>query len=88
VAAVNPDLVVRNQHGEIDTVRYDAVNAMLLNEFLKKHHAFVELKKEVAALRAIVKQQAMQIQKVNARLEMTDSTSIVAENRTLGEAAE
>ena len=88
MAAVNPDLVVRNQHGEIDTVRYDAVNAMLLNEFLKKHHAFVELKKEVAALRAIVKQQAMQIQKVNARLEMTDSTSIVAENRTLGEAAE
>ena len=37
VAAVNPDLVVRDQDGEIYTVRYDAVNAMLLNEFLKEH---------------------------------------------------
>src|SRR5260370_3510638 len=35
VAAVNPDLVVRDKDGEIYTVRYDAVNAMLLNEFLK-----------------------------------------------------
>jgi hypothetical protein len=41
VAKVNPDLVVRDQ-GEIYTVRYDAVNAMLLNEFLKEHRAFVE----------------------------------------------
>jgi hypothetical protein len=38
VAAVNPDLVVRDKNGEIYTVRYDAVNAMLLNEFLKEHH--------------------------------------------------
>ena len=37
VAEVNPDLVVRNESGEIYTVRYDAVNAMLLNEFLKEH---------------------------------------------------
>src|SRR5947199_2897101 len=37
VAAVNPDLVVRDENGEIYTVRYDAVNAMLLNEFLKEH---------------------------------------------------
>ena len=37
VAAVNPDLVVRDNNGEIYTVRYDAVNAMLLNEFLKEH---------------------------------------------------
>jgi len=37
VAQVNPDLVVRDQNGEIYTVRYDAVNAMLLNEFLKEH---------------------------------------------------
>jgi hypothetical protein len=37
VAAVNPDLVVRDKNGEIYTVRYDAVNAMLLNEFLKEH---------------------------------------------------
>ena len=37
VAKVNPDLVVREKNGEIYTVRYDAVNAMLLNEFLKEH---------------------------------------------------
>jgi hypothetical protein len=38
VAKVNPDLVVRDDNGEIYTVRYDAVNAMLLNEFLQEHH--------------------------------------------------
>ena len=37
VAKVNPDLVMRDRNGEIFTVRYDAVNAMLLNEFLKEH---------------------------------------------------
>jgi len=37
VAEVNPDLVVRDENGEIYTVRYDAVNAMLLSEFLKEH---------------------------------------------------
>ena len=37
VAGVNPDLVVRDESGQIYTVRYDAVNAMLLNEFLKEH---------------------------------------------------
>jgi predicted RNase H-like nuclease (RuvC/YqgF family) len=37
VAKVNPDLVVRDAEGKINTVRYDAVNAMLLNEFLKEH---------------------------------------------------
>ena len=37
VEAVNPDLVVRDKEGKVNTVRYDAVNAMLLNEFLKQH---------------------------------------------------
>jgi len=44
VAAVNPDLVVGDEKGEIYTVRYDAVNAMLLNEFLKEHQTVQELK--------------------------------------------
>jgi hypothetical protein len=44
VAAVNPDLVVRDEKGDIYTVRYDAVNAMLLNEFLKEHRTVQELK--------------------------------------------
>ena len=42
VAGVNPDLVVRNKNGEIWSVRYDQVNAMLLNEFLKEHKEFLE----------------------------------------------
>jgi hypothetical protein len=47
VAEVNPDLVVRNKDGEIYTVRYDAVNAMLLNEFLKEHRKVQELQATV-----------------------------------------
>jgi hypothetical protein len=42
VAKVNPDLVVRDKNGEIYTVRYDAINAMLLNEFLKEHQKVEE----------------------------------------------
>jgi hypothetical protein len=37
VAEVNPDLIVRDKNGQIYAVRYEAVNAMLLNEFLKEH---------------------------------------------------
>jgi hypothetical protein len=62
VAEVNPDLVVRDKNGEIYTVRYDAVNAMLLNEFLKEHRRVEELKSALAQQRkdseaAIVQQQ-------------------------------
>jgi Chaperone of endosialidase len=42
IAEANPDLVVRDEKGEIYTVRYDAVNAMLLNEFLKEHRKVEE----------------------------------------------
>jgi Chaperone of endosialidase len=42
VEKVNPDLVVRDEGGKVDTVRYDAVNAMLLNEFLKAHRQLQE----------------------------------------------
>ena len=79
VAEVNPDLVVRDQHGEIYTVRHDAVNAMLLNEFLKEHRAVQELKKQIAALTATVKEQAAQIQKVSARVELSASAPRVAQ---------
>lgn len=53
VAKVNPDLVVRDKSGEVYTVRYDAVNAMLLNEFLKEH------KRAEAQQSTINKQQAI-----------------------------
>jgi hypothetical protein len=51
VAEVNPDLVVHDENGEIYTVRYDAVNAMLLNEFLKEHRKIEELETAVAQQR-------------------------------------
>jgi Chaperone of endosialidase len=89
VAEVNPDLVVRDEKGEIYTVRYDAVNAMLLNEFLKEHRKVEELQasiaqqrkdsettaaqqqKEIQALTAQLKEQASQIQKVSAQLQVS-----------------
>jgi len=70
VAEVNRDLVIYDADGKPYTVRYDAVNAMLLNEFLKEHNTVQELKKEVAALIATVKEQTAQIQKVSAHLEL------------------
>jgi len=80
VAEVNPDLVVRDKNGEIYTVRYDAVNAMLLNEFLKEHRkveeqqaTIAQLKKDFGAtigqLTARLDEQAAQIQNVSAQLE-------------------
>jgi hypothetical protein len=78
VEKVNPDLVVRDADGKVYTVRYEAVNAMLLNEFLKAHKAFVEeqrkvekLESTVASLVATVKEQAAQIQKVSTQLELS-----------------
>jgi hypothetical protein len=52
VAEVNPDLVVRDEKGEIYTVRYDAVNAMLLNEFLKEHRKNEEQEATIAHLKS------------------------------------
>ena len=74
VAEVNPDLVVHDKNGEIYTVRYEAVNAMLLNEFLKEHREVQELKKEVAALTA-------GLQKVSAQLEMSRPTPQIVVNQ-------
>jgi hypothetical protein len=89
VAAVNPDLVVRDKKGEIYTVRYDAVNAMLLNEFLKAHRKAQELETTVAqqqkSFRAKFAEQEKQIeglasglQKVSAQVEATKSERQVA----------
>ena len=80
VASVNPDLVARDEEGKIVTVRYQAVNAMLLNEFLKEHRkvqeqeaTIAQLKKDfratVAQLATRLDEQAAQIQKVSAQLE-------------------
>jgi hypothetical protein len=73
VAAVNPDLIVRDDKGDIYSVRYEAVNAMLLNEFLKEHSTVQELKKQVAALTA-------GLQKVSAQLEASKPAPQVVSN--------
>ena len=62
VAEVNPNLVVRDDKGEVYTVRYDAVNAMLLNEFLKEHRTMQEQKATIADLRSLVAQQRKDFQ--------------------------
>jgi len=80
VEKINPDLVIRDAQGRPQTVRYEQVNAMLLNEFLKEHRTvqqqeatIVQLNKDVQAtvaqLTARLDQQASQIQKVSAQLE-------------------
>ena len=95
VAKANPDLVVLDKEGKPYSVRYEAVNAMLLNEFLKEHHTVQELKvtaekqqttialqeTQIKSLTASLREQAAQIQKVSAQLEMIRPTPQVVENR-------
>ena len=76
VEKVNAGLIVRDKEGKPYSVRYEQVNAMLLNEFLKEHREVAELKSTVAeqrkgmeAVTARLNEQAAQIQKVSAQLE-------------------
>ena len=78
VAAVNPDLIVRDKNGEIYSVRYDAVNVMLLNEFLKEHRTVQEQGQELQKQAETIANQQKQIealaaglQKVSAQLELS-----------------
>ena len=94
VAEVNPDLVVRDDKGEIYSVRYDAVNAMLLNEFLKEHRRVTEqnrkiheqestitqLRGEMHAVVARLKEQDSKIQKVSDQLEVSKPATAVVVN--------
>jgi hypothetical protein len=77
VEKVDSALVYRNTKGEAESVRYEMVNAMLLNEFLKEHHTVQELKSNAAKQEATIAQQQKQIealtaglQKVSAQLEL------------------
>src|SRR5207248_473108 len=88
VEKVNPDLVVRDKDGKVSTVRYEAVNAMLLNEFLKEHRKVEELQAIVAKQEATNSRQQKQIealtaglQKVTARVESTTpARRVVSDN--------
>src|SRR5207253_545669 len=88
VEKVNADLVVRDEEGKAMTVRYDAVNAMLLNEFLKEHQKVAEQESTIAELKTTVAQQQKQIEaltatvrKVSERVELREpAPQIVAAN--------
>jgi hypothetical protein len=88
VAKIDPDLVARNEEGKPYTVRYEAVNAMLLNEFLKEHHkvetleaAVARQEKAIEALRAGLKEQGAQLQEVSAHVEADRPATRLVENR-------
>ena len=75
---MNPNLVARDDEGKPYTVRYEAVNAMLLNEFLKEYHTVQDLKSTAAKQEATIARQQKQIealtaglQKVSAEVEMS-----------------
>jgi trimeric autotransporter adhesin len=87
VAEVAPDLVTHDVKGQLSTVRYDAVNAMLLNEFLKEHRKNEEQEATITALRANAAQQQKQIealtatlQKVSAQLELNKPARQTVQN--------
>jgi hypothetical protein len=75
VAKVNPDLVVRDNKGEIYTVRYEAVNAMLLNEFLKEHRKVQELEANAARQQKQIEALTTGLQKVRGDIEASKSTT-------------
>jgi len=69
VADVNPDLVVRDKEGNPYTVRYDAVNAMLLNEFLKEHKKVEEQAREIREQKAAINRLGKTVETALARIE-------------------
>jgi hypothetical protein len=84
VEKINPDLVSRGADGKVYTVRYEAVNAMLLNEFLKEHRKVEDLKRD---FQATIAQQQKQVealtvglQKVSAQLEASKPAPQVVNN--------
>jgi len=95
VAEVYPDLVGRNPEGQPESVRYEQVNAMLLNEFLKEHRrgeeqdckideqetTIAELRREIKTLAARVNEQTSQLQKVSAWVETNEAKPQFARNR-------
>jgi Chaperone of endosialidase len=81
VEAINPDLVTRDKEGKVTTVRYEAVNAMLLNEFLKEHRKNQRQEATIARLEKQIEVLAEGLQKVSAELESADHAQQVAFNR-------
>jgi hypothetical protein len=95
VAETSPDLITRDRDGKPETVRYEAVNAMMLNEFLKEHKKVEEQQATIAELKSTVvqqqkgmeaftaqlKEQASQLQKVSNQIEVSRLAPQVAANK-------
>jgi len=96
VAEVYPGLVGRNSTGEPESVRYEQINAMLLNEFLKEHRrgeeqdcklweqeaTIGELRSEIRSLAAMVNEQASELRKVSAEMQISNAAAqAIASNR-------
>jgi hypothetical protein len=81
VEKVNPDLVARDEDGKVNTVRYEAVNAMLLNEFLKEHRKVEEQGATIAKQQKQIEALTAGLQKVTARVEAGDpALRVVSDN--------
>ena len=85
VAQVSPELITRDEEGKPQTVRYEAVNAMLLNEFLKEHKkneaqgkTIAELKSTIAQQQRAIEQLATQMQKASAQVQLNGAPAIAA----------
>ena len=78
VEKVNPNLVVRDKEGKPYTVRYDQVNAMLLNEFLKEHRKVEELEANFAWQQKQIEALTAGLQKMSAQLEASQPAKQVA----------
>jgi hypothetical protein len=92
VAEVSPELITRDEEGKPQTVRYEAVNAMLLNEFLKEHRKFeiqtrkvedqetiiAQMASTIARQQRAIEQLARQMQKVSAQVQLNGAPAIAA----------
>src|SRR5262249_19773205 len=92
VAEVNPDLVVLDKEGKPYSVRYDQVNALLLNEFLKEHKkveqqlreiqeqraSIAELRNEMVSVMAHLKEQESKIRKASEQIELSKAVTVIA----------
>lgn len=80
VEKVNPDLVTRDQKGQVFSVRYEAVNAMLLNEFLKEHERVQDLQTRLDGMAAQLKEESGILEEVRDKLEVNNSPRQLATN--------
>ena len=80
VEKVNPDLVVRDEEGKVMSVRYEAVNAMLLNEFLKEHRKAVEEQATIAEMKKQIEALTATVQKVSDQVALSRPTPQLVAN--------